>query len=85
MTFARAEGILPAPETAHAVKAAIDEALRAKEEGREVVILFNFSGHGYFDLSAYEQYLRGNLEDYSYPKEKVIEAMKRLPKVQFQK
>lgn len=85
ITFARTEGILPAPETAHAVKAAIDEAIKAKKEGKETVILFNFSGHGYFDLSAYDQYLQGRLEDYAYPKEKVTEAMSLLPKVQFKK
>jgi tryptophan synthase beta chain len=85
MLFAKTEGILPAPETAHAVKAAIDEALKAKEDGVEMVILFNFSGHGYFDLSAYEQYLQGKLQDYSYPKEKVQEAMALIPRVQFKK
>ncbi len=61
--FARTEGIIPAPETAHAVKAAIDEALRAKEENRDGVILFCFSGHGLLDLSAYDAYLRGELKD----------------------
>jgi tryptophan synthase beta chain len=64
--FARAEGILPAPESNHAVRAAIDEALLAREEGRARVILFNLSGHGHFDLSAYESYLAGGLEDYGY-------------------
>lgn len=81
LTFAKTEGILPAPETAHAVKAAIDEALKAKREGSETVILFNFSGHGYFDLSAYQQYHEGQLKDYSYPKEKVAQAISLLPKV----
>jgi tryptophan synthase beta chain len=76
--FARAEGILPAPEPAHAIKVAIDEANRAKEEGRPRVILFNLCGHGHFDLSAYERYLSGRLEDYEYPAERVKEALKKL-------
>jgi len=59
--FARAEGIIPAPESAHAIKAAIDEALRAKEEGKERVILFNLSGHGLLDLGAYDRYFAGEL------------------------
>lgn len=79
--FARAEGFLPAPETAHAVRAAIDEALAAKEAGEERVILFNFSGHGHFDLAAYDEYLAGKLVDYEYPEEKVREALEYLPKV----
>jgi tryptophan synthase beta chain len=65
--FARTEGILPAPESAHAIRAAIDEALDAKEKGEKRVILFNLSGHGNFDLSSYEAYLTGKLEDYDYP------------------
>jgi tryptophan synthase beta chain len=76
--FARSEGILPAPEPAHAIKVAIDEALQAKEEGRPTVILFNLCGHGHFDLSAYERYLAGSLEDYEYPAEKVAAALKEL-------
>ncbi|NJE00072.1 TrpB-like pyridoxal phosphate-dependent enzyme [Thermococcus sp. LS1] len=62
--FARTEGIVPAPESAHAVKAAIDRALKAKEEGKEEVILFNLSGHGLLDLKGYEDFLDGKLEDY---------------------
>ena len=62
--FARAEGILPAPEAAHAVRGAIDEALRAKKEGRRKTIVFNLCGHGFLDLSAYEAYLSGKLQDY---------------------
>lgn len=77
--FARAEGFLPAPETAHAVKAAIDEALKAREAGEQRIILFNFSGHGHFDLAAYEEYLSGRLPDYEYPAEKVREALEYLP------
>jgi len=61
--FARTEGIVPAPESAHAIRKAIDEALRCKETGEEKVILFNLSGHGYFDLSAYDKFLKGELED----------------------
>jgi len=79
--FARTEGILPAPESSHAIKAAIDEALAAREAGESRVILFNLSGHGHFDLGAYEQYLAGKLEDYAYPEEKVAEAMANIPRV----
>ena len=71
VTFARAEGILPAPEPTHAIKVAIDEAMAAKEAGEARVILFNLCGHGHFDLSAYERYLSGALEDYEYPAERV--------------
>jgi tryptophan synthase beta chain len=79
--FARAEGILPAPESTHAIKVAVDEALAAKEAGEARVILFNLSGHGHFDLSSYERYLHGALEDYEYPAEKVAESLANLPKV----
>jgi tryptophan synthase beta chain len=79
--FARAEGILPAPESTHAIKVAVDEALEAKEAGEARVILFNLSGHGHFDLASYERYLQGNLEDYEYPAEKVEAALAALPKV----
>jgi tryptophan synthase beta chain len=80
--FARSEGIVPAPETAHAVRAVIDEALKAKEEGKERTIVFNFSGHGHFDLAAYDAYFAGKLEDYEYPDEKIAESLKKLPKVE---
>jgi len=80
--FARAEGIVPAPESAHAIRAAIDEALDAKTKGEKRVILFNLSGHGNFDMGAYEAYLSGKLEDYEYPAEAVQKAMKNLPQVQ---
>lgn len=63
MKFARSEGIIPAPESSHAIRAVIDEALRAKSENKEEVIVFNLSGHGHFDMSAYDAYLQGNLED----------------------
>ncbi len=79
--FAKTEGIVPAPESTHAIRAVIDEALDAKEKGEKRVILFNLSGHGFFDLSAYDQYLSGKLEDYFYPKDKVEEALKELPKI----
>jgi len=81
VTFANAEGILPAPESSHAIRGAIDEALDAKEKGEKRVILFNLSGHGHFDLSAYESYLSGQLVDYEYPAEAVASAMEKLPQV----
>ncbi len=80
--FARAEGIVPAPESAHAIRAAIDEALEAKARGEKRVILFNLSGHGNFDMSAYDSYLKGNLEDYEYPAEAIAKSMQNLPKVE---
>lgn len=82
VTFARSEGILPAPESAHAVRGAIDEALAAREAGEARVIAFNLSGHGHFDLAAYDAYLKGQLEHYEYPAGKVEEAMQNLPKVE---
>jgi tryptophan synthase beta chain len=78
--FARSEGILPAPESAHAILAAIDEALAAREEGRPRVVLFNLSGHGHFDLGAFDSYLSGKLQDYEHPDEAIARAMKSLPK-----
>jgi tryptophan synthase beta chain len=77
--FARSEGIIPAPESAHAIRCAIDEALAAKEAGEQKVILFNLSGHGHFDLGAYDKYFAGQLEDYAYPEAAVREAMKAVP------
>ncbi len=79
--FARSEGIVPAPESSHAVRAAIDEAVLAKEEGKERTILFGLSGHGQLDMAAYDAYLSGNLEDYEYPDEMVKKALERLPKI----
>ena len=79
--FAQTEGIVSAPETAHAIACAIDEALAAREAGERRVILFNHSGHGLLDLGAYDDYLSGKLEDYAYPAEKVREAMTHVPKV----
>ncbi len=80
--FARAEGIIPAPEPAHCIKAAIDEALACRESNEAKNILIALSGHGHFDLAAYEEYLSGKLEDYEYPREKVAEALTHLPKVE---
>jgi tryptophan synthase beta chain len=79
--FTRAEGIIPAPESAHAIRAAVDEALDAKAKGEKRVILFNLSGHGHFDMMSYQKYLSGELEDYEYPAEAVQEAMQHLPQV----
>jgi tryptophan synthase beta chain len=82
VTFARNEGIIPAPESSHAIRAAIDEALDAKEKGDARVILFNLSGHGNFDMAAYQAYFSGSLQDYEYPEEEVRKAMKDLPQVE---
>jgi len=79
--FARTEGILSAPETMHAIRAAIDEALVCKKTGEAKTILFNHSGHGHVDMNAYDAYLSGKLQDYEYPSEKVKEALADLPKV----
>jgi tryptophan synthase beta chain len=76
--FARTEGVLPAPETAHAVKAAVDEALRCKATGHEKCIVIMFSGHGYIDLVAYDAYLSGQLHDYDLPAEKIQEAISQI-------
>lgn len=81
LQFARAEGILAAPESAHAIRAAIDEALDAKAKDEKRVILFNLSGHGHFDLASYETYLAGELEDYAHPAEAIKSAMEDLPNV----
>jgi len=79
--FARTEGILAAPESAHAICVALDEALKAKEEGKPRVIAFNLSGHGHFDMSAYDNYLSGKLEDFDYSAGDMEKALKRLPRV----
>ena len=81
LLFARCEGIVPAPESSHAVRAAIDEAMLAVEEGKEKTILFGLSGHGQLDMGAYDAYLSGDLEDFEYPEVKIREALERLPKV----
>jgi tryptophan synthase beta chain len=80
--FTKAEGIIPAPESAHAIRVAIDEALDAKAKGEKRVILFNLSGHGHFDMTAYQSYLNGELEDFEYPTHAIEAAMKDLPKVE---
>jgi tryptophan synthase beta chain len=77
--FAATEGMIPAPETSHAIRAAINEAIRCREENREECILFNYSGHGLCDLGAYDRYLAGELEDYAYPQEKIEAAIAELP------
>jgi tryptophan synthase beta chain len=79
--FARHEGIIAAPESAHAILAAVNEALEAKEAGEERVILFNLSGHGHFDMAAYDAYFEGKLEDFEYPAEAVAAAQHRMPQV----
>ena len=79
--FTRAEGILPAPESAHAIRAAMDEAIAAREEGRPRVIVFCLTGHGHFDMGAYENYLSGKLQDFEYPDAEVHRAMAALPVV----
>jgi tryptophan synthase beta chain len=81
ITFARTEGIITAPEPCHDLRAAIDEALRCKESGESKTILIAHSGHGHFDLAAYDAYLSSKLQDYEYPKEKVKEALTHLPEV----
>ena len=79
--FARAEGIIPAPESCHAIRACIDEALRCKKSGEAKTLFFNLSGHGHFDMASYDKYFAGELVDYDYPEEAVKEALKRLPKI----
>ena len=79
ISFARSEGHIPAPETGHAVRAAMFEALKCKESGESKVIVFNASGHGHFDMGSYERYLNNSLEDYEYPTELVKESLKSLP------
>ncbi len=79
--FARTEGIIPAPESAHAIASAIRAAKRCKETGEAKVILFNLSGHGHFDMAAYEAYFSGRLEDYEFPEEEVKRAEAAMPKV----
>jgi len=79
--FARTEGIIPAPESSHAIRGAIDEALAAKRDGTKKVILFNLSGHGHFDLASYDQYFAGKLEDYAMPQAEVDQALAELPRV----
>jgi tryptophan synthase beta chain len=79
--FARVEGIIPGPEPTHAVAAAMREAEEAREAGEERVILFNLSGHGHFDMGAYQAFFNGELEDYEHPQERIDAAMTRVPVV----
>jgi tryptophan synthase beta chain len=81
VTFARSEGIIPAPESAHAIRTTVDEALTAKEGGEAKTILFGLSGHGHFDLSAYDSYLSGALQDYDHPQAAIDAALAGLPRV----
>jgi tryptophan synthase beta chain len=81
VTFARTEGILPAPESSHAIKCAIDEAIKCRESKQEKCIVFNLSGHGHFDLASYDKYLTGKLEDYELPEEEIAQALSELPEI----
>ncbi len=80
--FAQTEGTIPAPETSHAIRAAVNEAIRCRETGQEECILFNFSGHGLCDLSSYDKFLSGKLDDFEYPQERIAEAIAELPVIE---
>jgi tryptophan synthase beta chain len=79
--FARSEGILPAPEASHAIRVAVDEARAAEAAGEPRIILFGLSGHGHFDLAAYDAYLAGSLQDYEHPQTEIDAALAGLPSV----
>jgi tryptophan synthase beta chain len=79
--FAKAEGIIPAPESNHAIAACIDEAMRCKQTGEKKTLFFNLSGHGHFDMASYDKFFAGQLEDYEYPAEAIDAALHHLPKV----
>jgi len=81
VSFAKAEGIIPAPEPAHAIKVTMDEALKCRETGEEKVIAFLLCGHGHFDMAAYDSFLAGKLEDYELPEEEIQKALAALPQV----
>ena len=81
LLFARTEGILPAPETSHAIKAAIDEALKCRESGEKKTIAFLLSGHGFFDMTAYENYLSGNMIDSDFPEDMIKNIKSNLPQI----
>jgi len=81
MMFANTESIIPAPESSHAIRAAIDEALLCREEGKQKTILFNLSGHGYLDLQAYADYKEGKLMDHEHPEEEIRKSLAKLPKI----
>ncbi len=88
MLWAKTEGAITAPETSHAIAATIDEAVKAREEGKEKVILFNYSGHGLMDLSGYDAFLSGKLSDYAMPEEEIekyTEPLKKFPKAEARK
>jgi tryptophan synthase beta chain len=88
MTWVKTEGAIPAPETSQALAAVIDEAKKAKEEGKEKVILFNYSGHGLMDLLGYDAFLSGKLVDYELPEEelqKYTKVLENLPKAEMRK
>lgn len=78
--FARTEGIVPAPESNHAIAAVVKEALRCKETGEAKTLLFNLSGHGHFDMASYDRFFKGELEDYEYPEEAIKASLANLPK-----
>ena len=80
-SFARIEGILPAPEPSHAILAAKQEALACKESGESKTIVFNLCGHGHFDLAAYDTYLTGKMVDYEYPENEILESLSKLPQI----
>jgi len=79
--FSKAEGIIPAPESNHAIRACIDEALACKRSGEAKTLLFNLSGHGHFDMAAYDRYFSGELEDFDYPEEAIKKSMQNIPKI----
>jgi tryptophan synthase beta chain len=79
--FARSEGIIPAPESNHAIRACIDEAMKCKETGEPKTLFFNLSGHGHFDMAAYDSYFSGELVDSEYPQAEIDKALAHLPKV----
>ena len=80
LLFSQAEGIIPAPESCHAIAAAINEANKCKESGEEKVILFNLSGHGLIDMTAYDQYLSGSLQNYEFTDEDVKHNIEKIEK-----
>jgi tryptophan synthase beta chain len=80
--FAATEGTIPAPETSHAIRGAIVEAIRCREENKEDCIVFNLSGHGLCDMASYDRYFSGELEDYEYPQEKIEAAIAELPVIE---
>jgi tryptophan synthase beta chain len=81
VTFARSEGIIPAPESNHAIRTCIDEAMKCKQSGEAKTLFFNLSGHGHFDMAAYDSYFNGELTDYAYPEEDINRALEHLPRV----